>query len=168
MPTHMPHFWPFNSYIYLEEKKPIWTLRPQMIWLLGLYSATEICWPTYDGSRHGSVLHCGTALSLTSSANLLYLPCCKRLRLCLNMFANVFKRSLRSNGTHFPTTALTWVRISPTYWSICAWKQETVCLLILGFVLADIPWCSDTNLMLLIDHRHGKHGDHSCGETGNV
>lgn len=27
-------------------------------------------------------------------------------------------------STYFPTTELTWVRISPTYWSICAWKRE--------------------------------------------
>lgn len=90
------------------------------------------------------------------------------LRLCLNLFANVCKGRLSSSSTHFPTTALTWVRISPTYWSICAWKQETVWSLTLGFLLADIPWCSHTNLMLLIDHRHGEHGDHSCRETGNV
>lgn len=30
-------------------------------------------------------------------------------------WAHVFTRSLSSSGTHFPTTALTWVRISPTY-----------------------------------------------------
>lgn len=70
-------------------------------------------------------------------------------------------------NTHFPTTELTWVRITPTYWSICAWKQKESQIVNIGQHFLnqaglEISWCSDSYLMFLIDHRHGEHGDHGC------
>ena len=44
-----------------------------------------------------------------------FTPAGRQMQVCTRVF---------QRDTHFPTTELTWVRINPTYWSICAWGEE--------------------------------------------
>jgi len=75
-----------------------------------------------------------------------------------------FEQKVWMANTHFPTTELTWVRISPTYWSICAWKQKESdgCKYQTTFRELYSSRRSYSYLMFLVDHRHAEHGDHRC------